>query len=1123
MRLALRAPHGQTTPVYGDALCPHSYNNNKPMLRYAELHCRSYFSFLDGASSPEDLVRRAHALGYEALCLTDIDGVHGVVQAHQVASELGLALGIGCEITVRNDLAPVGMTAAAHRLVLLAQNSEGYKNLCRLITLGRTRCAKGAAWVSWDEICERNAGLLLLSGGNGGPIDSAWRRRELRTAFDWAIRLKEVFDDRAYLELNHHFAPGDDERIRDLLQLSETTHLPAVFSQNVRFAEPRVRRLYDVQSCIRQKTTLQAAGQRLRINAESYLHERNLLLQNYRKLGTALGRSAEIAERLQFSLSELSYCFPSFDLKPGETPFSRLYQLTQAGAAERYQPMTPKAAAQLAHELAIIDKLKLAGYFLIVWDIVRFCRERKILCQGRGSAANSAVCYALGITAIDPVAMELLFERFLSEDRNEMPDIDLDIDARRREEVIQYVYRRFGRERVAMACNINTYHARSAIRDVGKVFGLSLEQVDRAAKAMDRHITDLSPQGVVTNHMYGGVPKLGARAHPADAEPAVSDDFIYSHWRHLTGLDLRDPMVRQVFEIARAFEGFPRHLGVHSGGIVITAGPTDEVVPVENAAMVQRTVVQWDKDDLHSCGIIKIDLLGLGMLNAIDDAVKQLQRFQGIALDLAKLPMNDSGVYDMICRADTVGVFQIESRAQMNMLPRLRPRTFYDLVIEVAIIRPGPIQGDMVHPYLRRRQGAEPVTYEHAALEPVLRRTLGVPLFQEQGMKLAIACAGFSPSEADQLRRAMGHKRSHARMQELQARLTEGMRANGISEELATRIYNQLCAFADYGFPESHAASFALIVYASCYLKHHHPDALLAGLLNAQPMGFYSPNTLIADARRHGVKVHPPCAQRSEWNSTLDVDSSDVAPDAKRTPAVLLGMRTLRGVADKYRDVFEAEKARAPFRSIADFVGRSAFPRSVLARLATADGFACFGYERRQALWEVASLPQDFGSLPLLDALHVEINEPAPVLRRMSKSDELRADFSALGASTDSHPLAVVRPLLQDAKLPDAQTLNTRIPNGSRIMLGGMVIARQRPGSAKGMLFMTIEDETGLANLVVTPPVFARYRAIARRELFILARGKVERQAQVVNLIVDHLEPLPMLRQSPRVPSRDFR
>lgn len=1101
--------------------------------RFAEVHCRSYYSFLGAASSPETLVRRAHALGYTALCLTDVDGVQGMVQAHQAATELDFHLGIGAEITVRNDLLPIGATSAAHRVVLLAQNAEGYKNLCRLATLGRTRCAKGQAWVDWEDICEKHQGLLLLSGGIGGPIDAAWRRRELHAAFEWAQRFKTIFDDRAYLEINHHFAPGDDDRMRDLMQLAETTKLPPVFSQNARFADLSERRLYDVQSCIREKTTLQNAGQLLQINAQSYLHDPRELYSSYRKLAPAIERSTEVTSRLEFSLSEVSYRFPTFDLAPGQTPFSALAELTKKGVAERYSPITSKVTAQINHELAIIEKLKLAGYFLIVHDIVRFCRERNILCQGRGSAANSAVCYALCITAIDPVAMELLFERFLSEERNEMPDIDLDIDARRREEVIQYVYRRFGKEQVAMACNINSYHARSAIRDVGKAFGLSLEQVDRAAKAMDRHITDLSPQGVVTNHMYQGVPKTA----PATNKAAEKSEFhLHNEWRILTGLDLADPIVRQVFEIARAFEGLPRHMGIHSGGIVITAGPTNEVVPVENATMAQRTVVQWDKDDLNFMGIIKIDLLGLGMLNAISDALKQLQRFCGIALDLAKLPMNDAGVFNMICEADTVGVFQIESRAQMNMLPRLRPRTFYDLVVEVAIIRPGPIQGDMVHPYLRRRVGDERVTYEHPALEPVLRRTLGVPLFQEQGMKLAIACAGFSAGEADELRRAMGHKRSHARMQELQARLVKGMQANGISEGLSNRIYNQLCAFADYGFPESHAASFALIVYASCYLKYHHPAATLAGLLNAQPMGFYSPNTLIADARRHGVAVHAPCAQRSEWATTLEVNGLEgTGPEevgdgveSDTRPAVRLGIKTLRGISEKHREHYETERERAPFASIPDYAARSGVPRSVLARLATANGFACFGLGRRAALWQVSSLPSDFGKLPLLDALHVERNEPSaglepPPLPAMSKGDQVRADFSALGASLDSHPLAVVRPLLASAKMPDAKTLRTSIASGQHIMMGGMVIARQRPGSAKGMLFMTIEDETGLANLVITPPIFSRYRSIARQELFILARGKVERQGQVVNLIVDHLEPLPMLKQAPAPPSRDFR
>ncbi len=1038
-------------------------------------------------------MRRAHALGYRALCLTDVDGVPGMVQAHQAARELGLHLGIGAELTIRNDLMPAGPTAAAHRVVLLVQNAQGYKNLCNLATLGRTRCAKGHAWVTWEEVCEKHQGLILLSGGIGGPIDAAWRCKELRTAFTWARRFHQVFDDRAYLEINHHFAPGDDDRMRDLLQLAQTSKLSPVFSQNVRFAEIGDRRLYDVQRCIREKTTLQQAGHLLQINALRYLQERSQLYHSYSKLAPALAHTVEVTNRLEFSLDEISYQFPSLDTKEGESPFDALRTLTQRGVARRYQqPTSAKVREQIHHELRIIKMLNLSGYFLIVHDIVRFCLERDILCQGRGSAANSAVCYALGITAIDPVAMDLLFERFLSEERNEMPDIDLDIDARRREEVIQYVYRRFGNDRVAMACNINCYHARSAIRDVGKVFGLSPEQVDRAAKAIDRRAPDT---------FVSETPELHLR----------------QQWRTLTGLDIADPLVRQVFEISQAFEGFPRHMGIHSGGIVITAGPIADVVPIENARMAQRTVVQWDKDDLGTMGIIKIDLLGLGMLNALSDALAQLQRFCGITLDLASLPMNDTDVFDMICQADTIGAFQIESRAQMNMLPRLKPRTFYDLVIEVAIIRPGPIQGDMVHPYLRRRNGEEPIHYEHPALKSVLERTLGVPLFQEQGMKLAIACAGFSAGEADELRRAMGNKRSHKRMQELHGRLIAGMQTNGVSEDLAHRIFKQLCAFADYGFPESHAASFALIVYASCYLKYHHPAALLAGLLNAQPMGFYSPNTLIADAGRHNVAVHAPCAWRSEWNTTLEIPPDNTAP------AVRLGIKTLRGISEKHRHLFEAEREKSMFCSIPDFAARSGLPRSVLARMATANGFAWYGFGRRDALWQVTSLPSDFGSLPLLDSVESYESGAPPPLPPMSGADELRADFSALGASMGSHPLAIVRPLLHGANMPDAKTLQTRIAAGQHIVIGGMVIARQRPGSAKGMLFMTIEDETGLANLVITPPIFSRYRSIARQELFILARGKVERQGQVVNLIVDHLEPLPMLRQAPTLPSRDFR
>ena len=1064
-------------------------------MAYAELHCRSYYSFLGGASSPAELVARAAALGYARIAITDIDGVHGAVQAYLAARDAGIQVGVGSEVTVLDDLAVTSPSAPklGARLVLLAQSGAGYANLCRLLTLGRTRCEKGSSWVKWEEFAAHATGLAVLSGGRGGPIDSAWRRGHLPAAVQWAARLRDAFPGRAHIELTHHLAPGDDRKLRDLSQLAAGAGLPAVWSQDARFADASARRLYDVQTCIREKTTLAAAGSRLAINGERCLQPPAELERRFggdKNAARAMKCAAELADSLDFSLAELRYRFPHFDLPDGETPFSYLRALTAEGAKDRYSPQNSRAAAQIARELAVVDKLNLAGYFLIVWDIVRFCRQAGILCQGRGSAANSAVCYALGITAVDPVAMNLLFERFLSEDRDEMPDIDVDIDSGRREEVIQYVYRRFGRDRVAMACNVNTYHARSAVRDVGKAFGLSLEQVDRAAKALDRHTLEASPQNT-SSATYRGVPSFAAL--PADAK---------ARWRAETGLDIEDPLVAQTFDLALAFESLPRHLGIHSGGLVITAGPISEVVPIENATMAQRTVVQWDKDDLAALGIIKIDLLGLGILSALSDTVRQVERFEGKTIELAKLPMDDAAVYEMTCRADTVGVFQIESRAQMNMLPRLRPRTFYDLVIQVAIIRPGPIQGDMIHPYLRRRAGLEPVIFAHPALKPVLGRTLGVPLFQEQGMKLAVACAGFTAGEADELRRAMGHKRSHAKMARLQERLRDGMTANGISAELAERIYQQLCAFANYGFPESHAASFALLVYASAYLKHHHPEAFLAGLLNAQPMGFYSPNSLIHDARRHGVEVLSPCALKSEWATSLE-------PQEGRRPAVRLGIKELTGAGEKHRETFARERARAPFASLRDFAHRAGLPRAVLARFASADGFRCYGLERRQALWDVAALPANLGSAPLLDGLEEgEAGGEAP-LRPMSASEKLAADFRGLGVSVEQHPLALLRPALSARGMVSAAVLNRETQNRRRIAIGGMVTTRQRPPSAKGMMFLTLEDESGIANAVLTPSICERYRPLARGALFLIARGVVEREGEVVNLRVETLEALP--------------
>jgi error-prone DNA polymerase len=1065
---------------------------------YAELHCRSYFSFQGGASSPEDLLDCAGELGYEALAITDVDGVYAAPRAYVHGAKGGPRPLVGAELTVRDDLAPRPSTigpGAGHRIVLLCADERGYARLCKLLTTGRLRCDKGGAWVDWEELAADTAGLFALSGGRGGPIDAAWRRGDLQSAHRWATRLHEAFGDRAAIELTHHLAPGDDARVAALGQLARMVRLPAVAAQDSRFAVAADRPIFDVQTCIREKTTLARAGRRLAINGERHLQPPGRLRARFAHIPGAFERAAEIARELRFSMAELRYRFPGFELPPGETPFSYLYQLTTDGARERYRPMTPRAADQLARELAVIEKLDLAGYFLIVWDIVRFCRERGILCQGRGSAANSAVCYALGITAIDPVGMELLFERFLSEERDEMPDIDLDIANDRREEVIQYVYRRYGAERVAMTCNVISYHARSAIRDVGKAFGLSLEQVDRAAKSMDHHIP--------------------AWALPA-AEDVALDPALRARLRRETGLDFADPVVRQAIDVARRMDGFPRHLGIHSGGMVITSGPTSEVVPVENATMAQRTVVQWDKDDLAAMGLIKIDLLGLGMLTALDHARRLIARFQGETIDLAKLPQGDPAVYDMICRADTVGVFQIESRAQMNMLPRMKPRTFYDLVIEVAIIRPGPIQGEMVHPYLRRRCGLEPVEFAHPSLEPVLARTLGVPLFQEQGMKLAIAAAGFTPGEADELRRAMGHKRSRARMEALSARLIQGMRRNGINGDVAERIYKQLCAFADYGFPESHAASFALIVYASCYLKRYYPAAFCAALLSAQPMGFYAPSTLVGDARRRGVEVRAPCARTSEWDTIL-------VPREAGEPAVLLGLSSFRGLGEHHRARFEEEAARAPFSSIADVARRSGFPRAVLARMAAADAFRAFYLSRREALWQVAALPPSFGDAPLFERGDEPPAEAVAPVLPMSGRERLFADIEALGLSTGGHPMELLRPALRAADIPSAAEL-ARTRDREPVTVAGLVIGRQRPGSANGMTFITLEDETGFTNLVLTPPTYERYRQVARGALLLRARGIAQREQDVINVLASHLEPLPLPADPSSLPrSRDFR
>ena len=1062
-------------------------------MQYAELHCRSYFSFLDGASAPEELVERARALDYHALALTDVDGVYGAPRAHLAARQLGLPLIVGTELTVADldaEALPGPGFRPAGRIVILAQDSRGWARLCRLVSSGRTRHPKGRACVPWDELAHDTRGLVGLSGGASGPIDRALAARDLSAARLWTARLRDAFGERGYIELTHHLRPGDDERVEALARLARELRLPRVVAQDARYTTPSRRVIHDVQTCVRHGTHLAAAGRLLAANGEAHLAEPAALQRRFAGYPDALERTVAIAESTRFSLEELRYRFPGFKLPEGETPFSYLYDLTMLGARERYRPITAKVAAQLMHELALIEKLRLAGYFLIVWDIVRFCRQEAILCQGRGSAANSAVCYALGITAVDPVGMELLFERFLSEERSEMPDIDLDIAHQRREEVIQFVYKKYGRDSSAMANEVISYRTRSAIRDVGKAFGLSLAQIDAAAKACDR----FEPDGQTDEPEWSAE----ARARSLGGRAGKVGD-----------LDVNDPTVVRVLQVAQAFDGFPRHLGIHSGGMVLAEGALAEIVPIENATMPGRTVVQWDKDDLNGLGIIKIDLLGLGMLTAIDHAIHLINRYHGKSYELATIPVEDPEVYEMISRADTVGVFQIESRAQMSMLPRLRPRCFYDLVIEVAIIRPGPIQGDMVHPYLRRRNGEEKIEYAHPSLEPVLSRTLGVPLFQEQGMKLAVVAAGFTAGEADELRRAMGHKRSRERMAAIHDRLLAGMQKNGIAGEIAERIFRELSGFADYGFPESHAASFALLVYASAWIKRHHPAAFCAALLNSQPMGFYAPHTLVSDARRHGVTVLPACARRSAWAATLEPVHEE-GTERSTQAAVRLGIASVRGVGDAARERFEAAQARAPFRSVGDFARRSGLPRVALERLAAAGGFAGFGLGRREALWQVAALPGV--ESPLWSAAGVDSHGDAAAehvsLPAMSAREELAADFIGLGLSIERNPVTLVRPALDRLGVRRAAELNARARNGERTQVAGMVICRQRPATAKGMVFMTVEDETGLANLVLTPDVFERLRTRARDQPLVVARGKIERQGLVVNLRVEDMASL---------------
>ncbi len=1033
-------------------------------MAYVELRCASAFSFLRGASAPEDLVERAAALDYPALALGDRDGLYGAPRFYRAAKEAGVHPIVGADVGLRGG----------GRLYLLVENRQGYKNLCRLITAGQLRSPKGTCESLWEEVEECSRGLLCLVGAKASPLSPYLPRPghpgDLEGACRELGRLASIFEGRIYIEIGRHFDEREERLNRALIALAEKTKKPLVATNDVRYACRADRPLLDLLTAIRLKTTLDAAGRTLEANSERYLKPKRQMEKLFCDLPSAVSNSAEIASRLSFSLHDLDYRFPDYPLPAGETPDGYLRFLTYAGARERYGAIDDRVRRQLEHELGVIAKLNLAGYFLIVWDIVQFCRRHGIMAQGRGSAANSAVCYSLGITAVDAVGMNLLFERFLSEERGEWPDIDLDLPSgEERERVIQYVYHRYGGPHgrgAAMTANVISYRSRSAVREAGKALGFSLAQVDRVAK-------------LLRSHGY------------QDERDGLEEQL------RLGGIDTEAPRVKLLVELAERMRHLPRHLGQHTGGMVIGAGRLDEVVPLEPASMPGRVVVQWDKDDLADLGIIKVDLLGLGMMAVLQEAFPLIKECDGMDLDMAHLPQDDPKVYEMLGRADTIGVFQVESRAQMAILPRMKPRTFYDLVVEVAIVRPGPIVGEMVHPYLNRRAGRERVTYPHPCLEPILKRTLGVPLFQEQLLRMAMAAAGFSGGEAEELRRAMGMKRSLERMKQIEVKLRAGMANRGITGKAADDIVKSITSFALYGFPESHAASFALIAYASAYLKAHHPQAFYCAMLNNWPLGFYHPATLVKDGQRHGVAFLPIDVSHSRWRCTIE-------PRGQGEKAVRIGLKYVWGLRREAGERIESERDRAPFSDLADFSRRTQLKRNEIDALAHLGAFASFGLRRREALWQVAAIVQDPQSL--LAGVKPAATPPA-TLPPMEPIEETLADYRESGLTTAEHICAHLREKLSAMGVVKCNELES-FPNGLRLKVAGHVITRQRPGTAKGFFFLTLEDETGTANAVVTPALFTANRALLVNSSLLAIEGKLQKQDGVIHIRALRFHPI---------------
>ncbi|WP_374303786.1 error-prone DNA polymerase [Ferrovibrio sp.] len=1023
------------------------------MTGYAELHCFSNFSFLEGASHAEELIQQAALRGLSAIAITDRNSLSGIVRAYSAAKNANIQFIVGARLDFQDGPS----------LVWLPTNRAAYGRLSTLLTIGRRRAPKGACELHWADILDHIDGQQVIALVPKAP-DSAFldRLRELR----------QSIGDNLSAGISNLIRGRDRQRLARWATALKDVGVPMVAVNDVLYHHPSRRPLHDVLTATRHRCTVQDLGYRAESNAERHIKSPRQMARLFRDHPDAIARTIEIASRCTFRLDELRYEYPEESRGDSATPQEELIRLAWEGARKRYPDGIPEQISrQILHELRLIDNLNYASYFLTVYDIVRYAREIGILCQGRGSAANSVVCYCLGVTSVNPVEQDLLFERFISAERNEPPDIDVDFEHVRREEVMQYIYRKYGRDRAGIAATVISYRPKSAIRDVGRALGLSMDAVNRLARSI---------------YWWS------------------RDTFDADRIREM-GIDPNSRLIRLIVQLATELQGFPRHLSQHVGGFVISRGPLHELVPIENASMQDRTCIQWDKDDLDALGLLKVDVLSLGMLTCIRKCFDLLEQHYGKRHDLASIPQGDEETYEMLCRADSVGVFQVESRAQMTMLPRLKPRTFYDLVIEVAIVRPGPIQGDMVHPYLRRRTGEEKVTYPSPALEKVLGKTLGVALFQEQCMRVAIECAGFTPGEADQLRRAMATFKNPGTIHKLKEKLISGMTANGYKPEFAENIYKQLEGFGSYGFPESHAAAFAHLVYISAWLKRHYPAVFCAAILNSQPMGFYAPAQLVRDAKEHGVVVLPIDINYSDWDCTLE------RPANGSSLAVRLGFRQIRGANEELLRAAVLLRDR-PFASIKELWRRTKLPKATLELLGRADAFGSLGLDRRAALWEIRGLRDT--SLPLFEfaedqaaagnSASIEEDGEDPQLPRLTTGENIVHDYKSYNLTLRPHPLSLLRPKLGELGVVQSKDLAT-LPENRKVRVGGLVLVRQRPGTASGVIFATIEDETGVANIIIWPKVFDTFRKDVLGSRLMVVEGKLQREGLVIHVVADRI------------------